>query len=193
MRKLVGTILILSVLTLGACGGGNNVETTMSEPVADFEATTQDGDTLTRDDLKGKWWVADFVFTNCTTVCPPMTRNMKSLQDQLKEANVENFHLVSFSVDPDYDTPDVLKEYANEHGADLSTWTFLTGYEFEMIQELAQESFKVLVQPPPEGDDQVSHGTQFLLVNPDGEVVKHYSGTEADQMEQIADDLKNLQ
>jgi|SRR5699024_2630740 len=192
MRKWIGFIMLAGLLALAGCGG-DNVETTMSEEVEDFEATTQDGDTLARDDLLGTWWVADFVFTNCTTVCPPMTRNMKVLQDRLNEAGVENYHLVSFSVDPDRDTPEVLKEYAEEHGADLATWTFLTGYDFDTIKDFSINSFKNLVAPPPEGDDQVTHGTAFFLVNPDGEVVKSYSGTEADEMDQIAEDLKNFQ
>lgn len=192
MKNLIRVFLLITVLTLAACGG-NKVETTMNEPVEDFEATTQDGDTLTRDDLKGQWWVADFIFTNCTTVCLPMTSNMKKLQDKLEEAGVENYHLVSFSVDPERDTPEVLKQYAKDYDADLSNWTFLTGYEFDYIKDLAVNSFKNLVAAPAEGDDQIMHGSYFFLVNPDGEVIKNYSGTEADEMDQIVEDLKNLQ
>lgn len=192
MKNLMRVFLLITVLTLAACGG-NKVETTMNEPVEDFEATTQDGDTLTRDDLKGQWWVADFIFTNCTTVCLPMTSNMKKLQDKLEEAGVENYHLVSFSVDPERDSPEVLKQYAEDYGADLSNWTFLTGYEFDYIKDLAVNSFKNLVAAPAEGDDQIMHGSYFFLVNPDGEVIKNYSGTEADEMDQIVEDLKNLQ
>lgn len=192
MKNLMRVFLLITVLTLAACGG-NKVETTMNEPVEDFEATTQDGDTLTRDDLKGQWWVADFIFTNCTTVCLPMTSNMKKLQDKLEEAGVENYHLVSFSVDPERDTPEVLKQYAKDYDADLSNWTFLTGYEFDYIKDLAVNSFKNLVAAPAEGDDQIMHGSYFFLVNPDGEVIKNYSGTEADEMDQIVEDLKNLQ
>lgn len=192
MKNLMRVFLLITVLTLAACGG-NKVETTMNEPVEDFEATTQDGDTLTRDDLKGQWWVADFIFTNCTTVCLPMTSNMKKLQDKLEEAGVENYHLVSFSVDPERDTPEVLKQYAKDYDADLSNWTFLTGYEFDYIKDLAVNSFKNLVAAPAEGDDQIMHGSYFFLVNPDGEVIKNYSGIEADEMDQIVEDLKNLQ
>src|SRR5690554_1167574 len=192
MKNLIRVFLLITVLTLAACGG-NKVETTMNEPVEDFEATTQDGDTLTRDDLKGQWWVADFIFTNCTTVCLPMTSDMKKLQDKLEEAGVENYHLVSFSVDPERDSPEVLKQYAEDYGADLSNWTFLTGYEFDYIKDLAVNSFKNLVAAPAEGDDQIMHGSYFFLVNPDGEVIKNYSGTEADEMDQIVEDLKNLQ
>ncbi|MEI3611814.1 SCO family protein [Pseudogracilibacillus sp. SO30301A] len=192
MKNLIRLLLIIALLTLAACGG-NKVETTMNEPVEDFEATTQDGDKLTRDDLKGQWLVVDFIFTNCTTVCLPMTSNMKKLQDKLEEAEVENYHLVSFSVDPDHDTPEVLTEYAEEYGADLSTWTFLTGYDFEYIKNISVNSFKSLLAPPLEGDDQVTHGTAFYLVNPDGEIIKKYDGKIAAEMDQIVEDLKNLQ
>ena len=192
MKNLIRLLLIIALLTLAACGG-NKVETTMNEPVEDFEATTQDGDKLTSDDLKGQWWVADFIFTNCTTVCLPMTSNMKKLQDKLEEAGVENYHLVSFSVDPEHDTPEVLTEYAAEYGADLSTWTFLTGYDFEYIKDISVNSFKSLLAPPPEGEDQVTHGTAFYLVNPEGEIIKNYDGKEVAEMDQIVEDLKNLQ
>lgn len=192
MKKLIQCTMIFTLLILAACGG-NKVETTMSEEVMDFEATTQAGDTLTRDDLKGEYWVADFIFTNCTTICLPMTRNMKILQDKMQEAGIENVQLVSFSVDPDRDTPEVLTEYANEYGADLENWTFLTGYDFDSIKELSIKSFKSLVAEPPEGDDQVMHGTSFFLVNPEGEVIKNYTGIEMDAMDEIVSDLKNLQ
>src|SRR5690606_11784817 len=94
---------------LVACSG-YPIETNMSEEVADFEFTTQDNETLSSEDLEGKWWIADFIFTNCTTVCLPMTYNMSQLQTALKEENLD-VNLVSFSVDPDYDTPEVLRKY----------------------------------------------------------------------------------
>src|SRR5699024_11930906 len=88
--------------------------------VADFEFTDQDGESFSNEDLEGKWWVADFIFTNCETVCIPMTSNMVNLQQELEEKNIDNVELVSFSVEPDRDTPEVLTEYAEEYGADLS-------------------------------------------------------------------------
>src|SRR5690625_3161174 len=122
-----------------------------------------------------------------------MTSNMVNLQQELEEENIDNVELVSFSVEPDRDTPEVLREYAEEYGADLSNWTFLTGYDFETIKDFSINSFKNLVAPPEEGDDQVTHGTAFFLVNPDGEVVNHYSGTKSDQMDQLVEDLKDIQ
>ncbi|UJL47786.1 SCO family protein [Virgibacillus sp. NKC19-16] len=182
-------ILILGGLVLFLVACGEDIETNMSEDVADFEFTTQDNGTLSLDDLEGEWWVADFVFTNCTTVCLPMTSNMSSLQSIMEEENLDA-QLVSFSVDPEYDTPEVLKEYANEYDADLSNWTFLTGYDFETIKEFSITSFRSMVAEPPSDSDQVTHGTSFFLVNPEGEVIKQYNGVDSSEMEVIAEDLK---
>src|SRR5690625_4282451 len=106
----------------------------MTEKVAAFTFTTQDNDDLRLHDLKCEWWVAYFIFTNCTTVCLPMTTNMAELQNKLNEQDL-NAQRISFSVDPDYDSPEVLKEYGEGYGADFSNWSFLTGYDFETIKE----------------------------------------------------------
>ncbi|TXL66706.1 SCO family protein [Cerasibacillus terrae] len=189
--KVLGLFIVLSLI-LAACGG-EKIETNMSEDVIDFEFTTQDNEKLSLDDLKGKYWIADFVFTNCTTVCLPMTTNMSELQDMMEEEGLnEHVELVSFSVDPDRDTPEALKDYAESYDADLKNWTFLTGYDFETIKELSIKSFKSLLAAPPEGDDQVTHGTRFYLVNPEGEVIKNYNGVESANLHTLMDDLKKL-
>ncbi|WP_067730070.1 SCO family protein [Oceanobacillus damuensis] len=184
-------LIVGLAIFLTACGG-YPIETTMSEEVADFEFTTQDNSTLSLRDLEGEWWVADFIFTNCTTVCLPMTANMAALQEKLEEEGIDA-QLVSFSVDPEYDSPEVLKEYGESYHADFSNWTFLTGYEFSTIKELSIKSFKNMVQEAPEGTDQVTHGTSFFLVSPEGEVIKNYSGIQSDALDTIVDDLKKVQ
>jgi len=190
MKKYLPIFILSFVFILAACG--KNVETNMDSTVPDFEYTTQDESTLSKTDLEGKYWVADFIFTNCTTVCLPMTSNMASLQEKLAEADVENVHLVSFTVDPETDSPEVLKKYAEEYGADLTNWTFLTGYDFETIKEFSIKNFKNIVEAPLEGDDQVTHGTHFFLVNPEGEIIKNYSGIESAEIDNIVEHLKNL-
>ncbi|RLL45175.1 SCO family protein [Oceanobacillus piezotolerans] len=190
--KVLKLFIFISVLLILAACGGYSIDTNMSEEVADFEFTTQDNETLSLSDLEGEWWIADFIFTNCTTVCLPMTANMANLQERFEKENIEA-KLVSFSVDPDYDTPEVLKSYGESYGADFSNWSFLTGYDFESIKELSIKSFKNLVQEPPEGSDQVTHGTSFFLVSPEGEVIKNYSGTQKADLDNIINDLKQLQ
>jgi len=190
MKRLQFLFLFGLTFILVACGG-EPIETNMSEEVNDFEFTTQDNNTLSLSDLEGEYWVANFIFTNCTTVCLPMTSNMSALQDQLKEENID-IQFVSFSVDPDYDTPEVLKEYGESYGADFSSWAFLTGYDFETIKELSISSFKSLLAEPPEGSDQVTHGTSFFLVNPDGKVIKSYNGVESGSVDTIFQDLQKI-
>jgi protein SCO1/2 len=187
MNKLKIVILGL-ILFLVACGG-KEIETNMSQNVEPFEFTTQSNDTLSNEDLKGQWWVADFVFTNCTTVCLPMTSNMSVLQSKMQDEDIDA-QIVSFSVDPDRDTPEVLTDYAEEYGADLDNWNFLTGYDFDTIKELSIKSFKSMLAEAPPEEDQVTHGTGFYLVNPDGKIIKKYDGVDRKVMDEIIEDLK---
>lgn len=189
MRNFGVVFMFVLILFLVACGG-KEIETNMSGKVADFEFTTQDNEKLSLNDLKGEWWIADFIFTKCTTVCLPMSTNIANLQMKLKEENL-NAQLVSFTVDPDFDTPEVLKEYAEAYGADLSNWSFLTGYDFDTIKELSEESFRSEIQENP-GSDQITHGVRFFLVNPEGEVVKNYYGIDRKEVDAIIDDLKKV-
>ncbi|RKQ37334.1 SCO family protein [Oceanobacillus halophilus] len=186
-----GKLVVLGLILILVACGGYPIETNMSEDVANFEFTTQDNEKLSLSDLEGEWWIADFVFTNCTTVCLPMTANMSQLQNKIKEENLD-VQLISFSVDPENDTPEVLKNYGESYEADFSSWTFLTGYDFETIKELSIKSFKNLVSEPPEGSNQVTHGTSFFLVSPEGEVVKNYSGVNSSEIPSIISDLKKI-
>ncbi len=182
---LTGTLILLA---LTACGG-SNFEGDFSYEVKDFTYVNQDGEKVSLDDLKGKPWLADFVFTNCNTVCPPMTANMSRIQEKLKEENID-MQIVSFSVDPENDTPETLKEFGDKFDADYSSWDFLTGYEQEEIVTLARKSFKTLVQNDP-SSDQVIHGTSFYLVDQEGNAVKSYDGLDT-PYEEIIDDAKAI-
>lgn len=188
LLKYIRISLLVLTLFLVACS--EDIEPTMSSEVAEFNFTTQDGDKLGLDDLKGDYWIADFIFTNCTSVCIPMTTNMTALQDDLAKKDLD-VQLVSFSVDPDYDSPEVLKEYAEDYDADLSSWSFLTGYDFETIEELSVKSFQSgLTQIP--NSDQVQHGVRFFLVDPEGVVIKSYDGTAEKDIEALLEDLKKV-
>ncbi|WP_217588593.1 SCO family protein [Lentibacillus saliphilus] len=189
MKHYVIIIFLAVLLTLTACNN-SEIETNMSETVHEFEFITQDHETFSNKDLEGKWWIADFVFTNCVTVCLPMTTNMSKLQDMMKENDINDVQLVSFSVDPERDTPDVLKEYAESYDADLSNWVFLTTPDFQTIKELSIKSFRSALKEAPVGTDQITHGTRFYLVNPEGEVIKNYNGVMSDSLDDIVNDLK---
>ena len=189
MKKKLFAVMLGILIVLVGCSE-SEIETNMSETVPDFEYINQDNETVGLADLEGKWWIADFIFTNCTSVCIPMTNNMVYLQQQLKDEGLNDVMLVSFSVDPDYDTPEVLKSYAESYGADVTNWHFLTGYDFETIKEFSIKNFRNLVKEPMPGDDQVQHGTRFFLVNPEGKVIKNYGGLNRDELDLIVEDLK---
>lgn len=189
MKRLL-FILGISLFLIGC--EDEPIETNMNEDVLDFEFTTQDNETLSLEDLEGEYWITDMIFTNCRTVCLPMTANMKTLQDRFVEEGLDDVQFVSFTVDPDYDTPEVLKEYGESYDADFSNWTFLTGYDFDTIKEISIKSFKSPLMEPLDGDDQVTHGTRFYLVNPEGKVVKYYDGVESGSMESIVNDMRKI-
>ncbi|OEH94254.1 cytochrome c oxidase assembly protein [Bacillus solimangrovi] len=183
--------VLLLITILSAC---SNSEKTLEEPnnwkVEDFTYTNQANNPVSLEDLKGTVWLADFIFTNCDTVCPPMTANMNKLQVKLKEEGMEDVRIVSFSVDPEVDTPQMLQEFGDKFGVDYSNWDFLTGYKLDEVKTLALKSFKALVEKP-EGEDQVWHGTSFYLVNQEGIVVRDYSGLDV-PFEQIIADIKTI-
>ncbi|WP_338782271.1 SCO family protein [Metabacillus sp. FJAT-52054] len=159
--------------------------------VENFHYKDQEGESFGLPELKGKIWVANFIFTSCTTVCPPMTAHMKKIQSLGAEENIP-FEIVSFSVDPQIDTPEKLKSFGSQFGTSFENWHFLTGYSQKQIEEFSLKSFKTLVKKP-ENEDQVIHGTSFYLINKEGQVVKSYSGVENPPYEDIIQDMKRLQ
>lgn len=177
------TLLIMVSLFLAGCG--QEIKDPVSWEVEDFTFTNQDNEEVSLADLQGEVWLADFVFTNCTTVCLPMMANMTELQDQLKQEGLD-VRIVSFSVDPTVDTPEVLKSYAENYGADLSSWDLLTGYSPEKIDAFAMKSFQSVARKPA-NEDQVVHGTSFYLVDQEGVVRKFYDGINPPTEEIISD------
>ncbi|WP_404452436.1 SCO family protein [Virgibacillus necropolis] len=187
--KIAFPLLVL-VLILTACG--EKYEGDFSYKVQDFSFSNQDGETVTKNDLEGNFWVTNFMFTSCETVCPAMTANMARLQEKLKEAGLDDVQLVSFSVDPENDTKAKLKKFAKERGASFENWHLLTGYDFQTIKELSIKSFKSALEKVPDSD-QFMHGTSFFLVSPEGNAIKRYRGTQAAEMDKIVEDIKEMQ
>ncbi|MBT2662401.1 SCO family protein [Bacillus sp. ISL-45] len=191
--KKVYAILMLSAVIIFAAGcGDSGLKDAKNYPIEDFTFTNQNGESISKADFKDKVWVASFIFTNCADVCPPMTANMAKLQDMMKEEGLEDVEIVSFSVDPSVDSPEVLKEYGNKFNVDFTNWSFLTGYSQEEIEKFALENFKTLVKKPETGD-QVIHGTDFYLVDQNGDMRKYYTGLKEVPFEQIIEDIKTLQ
>lgn len=140
--------------------------------VAPFTLTNQDGAAITLADLNGRPWIADIIFTRCPGPCLRMSRQMKELQDALPQRN--HTKLVTLTTDPEFDTPPILKRYAERFGADTNRWIFLTGTK-KQIGEVASGSLKLsAVETKPEQrespDDLFVHSTILVAVDKRGKL-----------------------
>ena len=156
----------------------------ISGSVPDFEFTDSNGETITREDMEGKVWVADFIFTTCTMACPIMTGNMNLIHKSFKDDN--NVRIISISVYPEYDTPEVLKEYASRYNANTDRWHFLTGPE-ESVKNIIKTGFKI-----GDYEDIIFHSEKFALVDLRGNIRGYYSGMETEDMSKLKKDIKRL-
>ena len=146
--------------------------------IADFAFTNQNGKIITQKDYENTIYVADFFFTTCPTICPKMTDNMVWLQNQLK--NNPKVKLLSFSVTPDIDTPEVLKKYAIEKGVDDARWNLVTGNKKD-IYYLARKSYLAVKTGKPEELYDMVHTENFILVDKNKRIRGFYDGTNLDQ------------
>jgi protein SCO1/2 len=151
-----------------------------------FALTDQDGKPFDSEQLKGSVWVAAFIFTNCPGVCPMMTQRMVKLQDAVPSKDVK---LVSITVDPDRDKPEVLKQYAKRFKADESRWHFLTG-EYAAIKQTA-DGMKLTIIAPKD-NQAIDHDDHFLLIDRQGHVRGAYSGRDDEALNQLAKDAAKL-
>src|SRR5262249_13942730 len=140
MRPFVGVLAVGALACLPGCQSfPYGVPSSVYGEVGDFSLTDQNGRTVRRQDLAGRLWAADFICTRCAGRCTKMTENMGRLQEHL--AGYDEVRFVTFTVDPDYDTPEVLRAYAERVGANPDRWLFLTGPRDE-IYHLILEDFK---------------------------------------------------
>lgn len=150
-----------------------------SGPVGSFALTERDGRTVTDESLRGKVWVASFVFTHCDGPCPKVTATMAALQKSLGLARRDDVRLVTFTVDPDRDQPKALQTYADGFHADPDKWLFLTGRKKE-IHRLLIEGFKVGVVEKPadkkKPGDEFDHSTRLVVVDQRGHIRGYFQG-----------------
>lgn len=151
-----------------------------------FALVDQNDKPVTLESLKGKPWIADFVFTHCAGPCPIMTDKMAGLQKKIASPGVR---YVSFSVDPERDTPAVLKEYAALHHADESNWHFLTGPK-DVVYATARGMLVSVL--PAQADSPIIHSERFILVDGDGKIRKFYDSMDEAAMSALVEDAKNL-
>lgn len=156
--------------------------------VPNFQLVNQDGQPFGSAQLLGKIWIADFIFTTCPGPCPMISARMSELQKPLEKTDV---HLVSFTVDPAKDTPEVLRGYAERLHAQLGRWDFLTGPQ-STIYNLSRNGFKLAVSDGREETGIPVHSTRIVLVDRHGEIRGYYEATEADAVTKLLADTNHL-
>jgi cytochrome oxidase Cu insertion factor (SCO1/SenC/PrrC family) len=160
--------------------------------VEDFAFTNCDGRKVTKADLLGRPWAICFVFTKCLGPCPTVTRKLRELQDRMKGYDIR---LVTLTVDPVRDTPQVLADYAKLNGADLSRWYFLNGDQ-TATYGLIHRSFKMPVQevtgPTRQEGFEIIHSTNVMLVDKDGVVRGKYNAAKDEEMAALRREMQRL-
>ena len=159
--------------------------------VPDFALIERSGRTLTLSDLRGKIWLADFIYTACKDTCPLESASMAKLQNDLGS---ESFRLVSFSVDPERDTPAVLSRYADLFHADSARWFFLTGKKSD-VYRLVQEGFHlsaIAIDDSTHVEGEVFHDAHFILVDGSAQIRGYYESNDPAALKRLAADAKKL-
>src|ERR1700731_2106721 len=156
--------------------------------VPEFVLVNQDGKNFGSVDLRGKIWIADFIYTTCPGPCPMISSRMSELQKPLEKTDV---HLVSFTVDPAKATPQVLRGYAEKLQAEPGRWDFLTGPQ-STIYNLSRNGFKLAVSDGNQELGTPVHSTRMVLVDRHGQIRGYYDGTAADSVTKLLADTSHL-
>lgn len=197
-RKTVFYIVFFSVLVIVffvvlsyAIPGFTKPKVRPISSVKPFSFITQDGKQFTEKDLEGKVAVIEYFFTTCRGICPRMNNNLRVVYNQFK--NEPDFLIVSHTSDPEVDTPEKLKRFADSMQVDTNKWIFLTGRK-DSLYDMARFSYKVddPANNLQSAEDDFLH-TQFMaLVNKDGEVIKIYDGLKPSEMKQLSSETRKL-
>ncbi|ANQ48655.1 SCO family protein [Flammeovirga yaeyamensis] len=158
--------------------------------IPEFEFLNQDSTKFSNKNLEGSIYVADFFFTSCPDICKAMTSSMLRVQERFK--NEKELQLVSFSIDPSYDTPKVLSSYAERHGIDTNRWNLLTG-DKQTIMDLGQCGFYITAKEVMTGKSaSLSHSDKLILVDKQKRIRGIYSGTDQDDVKRLLTEISLL-
>lgn len=168
---------------------GKEVVDTVYQTVPQFSFLNQDSVVLTNDFVKGKIYTADFFFTTCPSICPKVKKNMLKLQEAYKGDDRISF--LSHSLDPDYDTPSILKKYAKDLGVETEQWQFLTG-DRDKIFELSVQAYYVAAVLDAQAPGGINHSGKIILIDTKGRMRGYYEGTKEEQVDQLIKDVEVL-
>jgi len=155
----------------------------------EFQLVTSNGERLSKEDFDGKVWVTNFIFTRCQGPCPVITGRMAELQEQLRKANASDVHLLTITVDPDYDTPEVLARYAEQVGADPEVWSFATGPKAH-VEEVVKKGFLQPIVEAPDGE--IIHTSRFVVTDRNGMMRSFPDGNDASSVQRVLLDIRDL-
>lgn len=190
------TLILIPLITLGLLLWLRQLEVqalrqrTVSSygSVPSFQLTNQAGQPFGSPQLAGKIWIADFIYTMCPGPCPMISSRMSDLQKPLEKTDVR---LVSFSVDPEKDTPQVLRSYAERLQAEPGRWDFLTGSK-SAIFKLSHDGFKLAVSDGGDAPGIPVHSTRMVLVDRHGQIRGYYNATEPEAVTKLLADTNHL-
>lgn len=191
----------LAAIVTFPLGGGDATGRDELEPlpelaqVPDWSLTASTGETVTSDDLRGTPYIADFIFTRCKLACPMMTMDMKSVQDALAARGVlGEVKLVSVSVDPEHDRPDVLAEFKRRYEAHAEHWLFLTGESREEVWSLVEDGYLLPLDEDPDNELMpIQHSTRFVLVDAEGAIRGYFSADSEEGRRELVEAALRLQ
>lgn len=180
------TVVLLLFCTLAGCR--SQPELPILFPVPNAALIDENGKAVALDSMKGHVTVYDFIFTNCSGICPIMSKSMQALTKKVpKDAPVR---FVSISVDPARDTPEVLRTYAKRFRND-DRWVFLTG-DRDTIIDLSVKGFKLAAGDPEPGGEALMHSSKFVVADKTGMIREYYGGTDGDAPDHVAATVKDL-
>lgn len=170
---------------------GKQVTDTVYHTIAPFRFVNQDSSVITNETFNGKVYVADFFFTSCRTICPIMKTQMVRIYAQVQ--NDADVLILSHTIDPEYDTVGLLRDFAIRLGAKSSTWHFATGQPKEYVFDLAQKSYFATAMEDKAEPDGFIHSGAFLLIDRQGRIRGKYDGTKENDVNRLMKDIKKLE
>lgn len=170
---------------------GKTVTDTVYHTIAPFTFVNQDSAVITNQTFTGKIYVADFFFTSCRTICPIMKTQMLRVYEHVQD-NPEVL-ILSHTIDPEYDTVGLLRDFANRLGVQSNKWHFATGQPMDYVFDLAQKSYFATAMADQNEPDGFIHSGAFLLIDKQGRIRGKYDGTKEDDVNRLLVDIKQLE
>jgi protein SCO1/2 len=201
-RLLLGLLGLLLLIVVGAiviptlASRGAIPPLPVEGQVPDFRLIDDTGAVVTAESLRGHVTIVDFVFTRCDTICPTLSAKMRRVQDQTADVG-DAVKIVSFSVDPEYDQPDILAAYADQFGADERRWRFVTSpnrtrADLEPIAEAFMVTMDRVAGERPGGAPNIWHSSYFFLVDQDLRIRGFYDSNDGPRVEKMLNHARQL-